>query len=701
MRNLTILLIATLFFNLQGAVADYTFEDYFTNAVPTVDGILLGDESNDDQIFTNLPLGFLFRFNGEFYNTVNLSTNGFISFSDLDGAGIIVNPFTHLLKEIKNVISALSCDLAGKPGSKLIYKTIGSAPYRTFVAEWSNYGTYQNTTDDFSFRISLNEADYKIQITYLSVNGSNTTRECAVGLKRNNSDFNIRQTNSQTNNSWLFSTPGSSLSAVCLLNQSCEPPTNMCYEWTPYGHHEVGVVTLSVGPSAPIVGEDITIRCDIQNYGDYTVKPLPIRFKVNGNLVDSLDYNSLPAGVNFLFSNYFTPQAAGIYHVEVELVIADYDMSNNLASADVTVAEGAVCNISPVTSSASPYSFGYWPEGSESPIKQFLVSNTGVSDLHIDTITMPFNDDSYQMSIPPLPWTLPPGHANAICILFKPHYSGPIESQIELTGSFKGNKSQQKIHLVGYSYPPYATINETFESFNNNLPIGWNSHGNVGVMNNSNLAHSGSKAIAMSGSNQSVNSLLILPGMNSIASKTINLWAKDCDGNGNNITPHLKFQLGTMSDYRDTSTFVPRSNLRTASSIYSEYTLNTTSSDSGFLAIKLFHTGNNILIIDDLSVDNTSGIDNQILPEETKLHGNYPNPFNPATAITYDLASAGQVGLTIHNAKGELVCTLVNTHQNAGRHSLRFNAEALNSGVYFCRLATAGTTQTHKMLLCK
>ncbi|HNW60272.1 MAG TPA: choice-of-anchor D domain-containing protein [bacterium] len=82
------------------------------------------------------------------------------------------------------------------------------------------------------------------------------------------------------------------------------------------------------------------------------------------------------------------------------------------------------------------------------------------------------------------------------------------------------------------------------------------------------------------------------------------------------------------------------------------------------------------------------------------LRQNYPNPFNPVTLIRYDLPRATPVRLTIHDARGRQVRTLVDERQQeAGEHHVLFDASGLASGLYLCHLR-AGTWQTSgKMLL--
>ncbi len=86
-------------------------------------------------------------------------------------------------------------------------------------------------------------------------------------------------------------------------------------------------------------------------------------------------------------------------------------------------------------------------------------------------------------------------------------------------------------------------------------------------------------------------------------------------------------------------------------------------------------------------------------PTAFTLLQNYPNPFNPSTVISYQLSVNSNVELTIYDALGQEVRTLVNQRQEAGNHSVTFNATGLASGVYYYILKTASHALTQKMIL--
>ncbi|MBU0692742.1 T9SS type A sorting domain-containing protein, partial [bacterium] len=86
---------------------------------------------------------------------------------------------------------------------------------------------------------------------------------------------------------------------------------------------------------------------------------------------------------------------------------------------------------------------------------------------------------------------------------------------------------------------------------------------------------------------------------------------------------------------------------------------------------------------------------------EYALHQNYPNPFNPETNISFDLAEAGAIKLTVFNPLGQTVATLVNGTMASGRHTIAFDGTNLTSGLYYYRLEAGDFSAIRKMVLMK
>ena len=100
-----------------------------------------------------------------------------------------------------------------------------------------------------------------------------------------------------------------------------------------------------------------------------------------------------------------------------------------------------------------------------------------------------------------------------------------------------------------------------------------------------------------------------------------------------------------------------------------------------------------------------------LIPKETALLHNYPNPFNPETWIPYQLAQSAEVTLMIYDMNGRLVRRLAVGHQAAGMYRSRSRAiywdgrnqlgESVASGLYFYTLTADDFTATKRMLILK
>jgi hypothetical protein len=98
--------------------------------------------------------------------------------------------------------------------------------------------------------------------------------------------------------------------------------------------------------------------------------------------------------------------------------------------------------------------------------------------------------------------------------------------------------------------------------------------------------------------------------------------------------------------------------------------------------------------------------DTTIIPAKLQLLGNYPNPFNPTTTISFTNTKVGNVTIDVFNTKGQKVRSLLNGFYGVGEHSVVWNGlddkgGSVGSGVYFYRMKTDEYNETKKMLLMK
>ena len=98
--------------------------------------------------------------------------------------------------------------------------------------------------------------------------------------------------------------------------------------------------------------------------------------------------------------------------------------------------------------------------------------------------------------------------------------------------------------------------------------------------------------------------------------------------------------------------------------------------------------------------------DNETLPGKFALHPNYPNPFNPSTVISYDIAKSSDVSLVIYDMRGRTVNTLIRQDQNAGRYMVNWHGDdhfgnQVSAGVYIYKLQAGAKVFSRKMILMK
>jgi len=114
--------------------------------------------------------------------------------------------------------------------------------------------------------------------------------------------------------------------------------------------------------------------------------------------------------------------------------------------------------------------------------------------------------------------------------------------------------------------------------------------------------------------------------------------------------------------------------------------------------VKWFATSGGVSSFDEgaVSVENT-----QDIPTVMDIRGNYPNPFNPSTTISFSIPEQSYITLSVYDITGQKVATLIDKPMSAGSHSVIFDGSDFGSGVYLYRLESKGFSKIGKMLLLK
>ncbi len=96
------------------------------------------------------------------------------------------------------------------------------------------------------------------------------------------------------------------------------------------------------------------------------------------------------------------------------------------------------------------------------------------------------------------------------------------------------------------------------------------------------------------------------------------------------------------------------------------------------------------------------GLGVEAIPSEIEILGNYPNPFNPRTSITYEVREPQHLRLSIINLSGHVITVLVDQYHEVGKFEAIWDGTELPSGTYFARLqGLDGTVHTRQLLLTK
>jgi flagellar hook assembly protein FlgD len=105
-------------------------------------------------------------------------------------------------------------------------------------------------------------------------------------------------------------------------------------------------------------------------------------------------------------------------------------------------------------------------------------------------------------------------------------------------------------------------------------------------------------------------------------------------------------------------------------------------------------------------IDVQTSVDEVINIQTTKMNNLYPNPFNPATNLSYQLAKDDFVTIVIYDIKGKKIKTLVEGYQTSGEYQIHWEGtkddqSKAASGIYFFRMISGNYNSTRKAILLK
>ncbi|MDD4310535.1 MAG: choice-of-anchor J domain-containing protein, partial [Candidatus Cloacimonetes bacterium] len=224
-------------------------------------------------------------------------------------------------------------------------------------------------------------------------------------------------------------------------------------------------------------------------------------------------------------------------------------------------------------------------------------------------------------------------------------------------------------------------------------------------------AHGGAKMAASFASTVPPNNdWMITPRVNLGTESAVKFYARSM-----NTTYLEDFRLG-ISDMPNITQqgfqYVTGANPVTVSATWTEYIYDLSAYDGQTVYLGIHCVSNNkfIFFVDDFSIHSVGGsVGNEdgLAPVLfTELKGNYPNPFNPETTISFSVNDITPVTIEVFNVKGQKVKTLVNDSKAAGNHTVVWkgmddNNRAVGSGVYFFKMSAGKYSSTKKMIMMK
>jgi len=106
-------------------------------------------------------------------------------------------------------------------------------------------------------------------------------------------------------------------------------------------------------------------------------------------------------------------------------------------------------------------------------------------------------------------------------------------------------------------------------------------------------------------------------------------------------------------------------------------------------------------VLDQFNIESSTASSPFDLPLRFTLNPNYPNPFNVATQIRYELPEKTDVKMSIFNINGQEVARLISESQNAGYYHVQWDASCCSSGIYLIYLSNGNSTEIQKCVLLK
>lgn len=303
MKKLYIIIFfqTVLFYNAKAQVAAMPFSPNL-DTFSAITGTVIDTPNADDVNYQNIPVGFDFNYAGNSFDSMVVSTNGYISFNNVNLNSFI---YAALSSNNNNIIAPFSTDLMHHlSNASLSYATIGNAPTRSCVIQWYHYSYFPNQ-GDVSFQIWLNETTNCIKFVY-DANTYNSPHNVQIGLKGStNLDFIAL---GDTACSWANAYPFSAINTIFPVSTSCNMPSGFSFNFGICNNENPLTIGYLTGKVFNDLNGNGTLDLNEPGIANHVVNILPGNYYVSSNangdyaffFTDSTQtFNITGAGINY------------------------------------------------------------------------------------------------------------------------------------------------------------------------------------------------------------------------------------------------------------------------------------------------------------------------------------------------------------------------------------------------------------------
>ena len=696
------------------SVSSYIFSQSTGTYTPASGGTSLCVGGCDDGYYNTVTLPFSFIYNGTSYINVTVSCNGWIAMgSQSPGAEYspICNPGNY-----SNFIVPFARDLYGNAtGDTLRYKTTGNYPNRIFTIEWFHWGMFSSGLNELDFQVQLFETSNLIKFIYNPENVSTSLSDVACGIMGStNADYLTRTTTSN----WSATTAGTNCS-YNTFNVNCFPPSGLTFIWTPPAtqpppapsllspdNNSTGLPlndTLKWTASSGALSYRIQVATD-SNFTNLFINDSTITstfrvvsltswtkyyWRVNAkNNIGTSAYSSVWNFTTLLAPPTLIYPANNSSSITLTPLIDWSDVNGaSTYNLQVSISPGftsLTINLSSLSSSQYQVPSGilqantiyYWRASSSNSFGtsgwSAIWNFTTLASPNTPNLISPTNNSNILTLTPTLYWSDVTGAtsytvqvaSDTSFLTLAVNQGGILISHYQIpTGALTGNTTY---------YWRVKAINETGSG-------PWSVRWTFRVV----TTPPAPNLIAPPdySTNQPPNVLLVWDSLTSATSYHIQLASDSLfnsiayDTTGVNYS-HLQMYTGILLPNVIYYWKVNASNL---------------AGTGPWSDVWNFRVSPLVGI----------SITPPEIPKEYKFYNNYPNPFNPRTNIKFDIPKTSNVSIVVLNVAGQKVDELLNKNLAAGSYTLSWDASALSSGIYFCRLTAGKYIATKKMVLIK